>query len=146
MVRDKQPNTICRNPNCTHGEDGGRKHFYACLSCLRSQRWKAYCCCIECYEEYTKIVLESRRKDHEAILPERTDMTKDEVKQVMQKPVEEIDKYVKEVELKEYFDENPDSSIGDIVDTINKELDKKAIKSRRKNRYNKENKPAQTEV
>ena len=138
MAIAKKPNTICRNPNCTHGEDGGRKHFYACLSCLRNQRWRAYCCCIECYDEYTKLILDSREKDIKKQLPERTDMTPKEIEQVMEKTVEEVDKYTKEVELKEYFDENKNSSISEIIDSINSENDESEHKlekpKRRRNR------------
>lgn len=123
MAKTREPNTICRNPNCTHGEDDGRKHFYACMTCLRTEQWRAYCCSIDCYEEYTRIVLESRAKAKE--LPERTDMTKNEIEQVMNRPVEDVINYTKNVELKDYIEENPGSSIGQIVDKVNADIDKK---------------------
>ena len=133
MTKIRQPNTICRNPNCKHGENGEPKHFYACYSCLKNQRWRSYCCCIECYDEYTKLILESRATNQkEKPLPLRTDMTEKEIKTVIDTPQREIDTYTKEVELKDYFDENPTGSIADAVDSINKSIDKTRKKSRRK--------------
>lgn len=124
MAQIKKPNTICRNPNCTHGEDGGRKKFYACLTCLRKESWRAYCCCIECYEEYTRIVLDSRSKSKtESILPERIDMTSAEVKEVMETPIEQIEQYTKEVELKDYFEENPTSPLSEIIELVNTDIE-----------------------
>lgn len=124
MAQIKKPNTICRNPNCTHGEDGGRKKFYACLTCLRKESWRAYCCCIECYEEYTRIILDSRSKSKtESILPERIDMTSAEVKEVMETPIEQIEQYTKEVELKDYFEENPTSPLSEIIELVNTDIE-----------------------
>ena len=124
MAQIKKPNTICRNPNCTHGEDGGRKTFYACLTCLRKESWRAYCCCIECYEEYTRIILDSRSKSKtESILPERIDMTSAEVKEVMETPIEQIEQYTKEVELKDYFEENPTSPLSEIIELVNENIE-----------------------
>lgn len=133
MVKVRKPNTICRNPNCKHGENGEPKHFYACLSCMRGERWRSYCCCVECYNEYTQLVLESREKEHkERELPLRTDMTESEIKQVMETPQRVVDAYTKEVELKDYFDDNPTGTIADAVESINKDIDKKRNKNRRK--------------
>lgn len=124
MAQIKKPNTICRNPNCTHGEDGGRKKFYACLTCLRKESWRAYCCCVECYEEYTRIVLDSRSKGKtEPVQPERIDMTPAEVKEVMETPIEQVEQYTKEVELKDYFEENPESPLSEIIELVNTDID-----------------------
>lgn len=124
MAQIKKPNTICRNPNCTHGEDGGRKKFYACLTCLRKESWRAYCCCVECYEEYTRIVLDSRSKGKtEPAQPERIDMTPAEVKEVMETPIEQVEQYTKEVELKDYFEENPESPLSEIIELVNTDID-----------------------
>ena len=106
MSEIRKPNTICRNPNCTHGEDCGRKHFYACLACLRTESWRAYCCSRECYEEYVQLVLFNRSKSREEKFPERTDMTIPEIETVWNKPIKEVENYTKEVELKDYFEEN----------------------------------------
>lgn len=145
MAQVKKPNTICRNPNCTHGEDGGRKHFYACLTCLRKESWRAYCCSIECYDEYTKAILDSRSKSNSAPLPERTDMTETEIKAVMEKPIEEVETYTQEVELKDYFEENPHASLSQVVELVNEDIDAQPkveevseTRRNRKRRYNAE--------
>ena len=121
MATIKKPNTICRNPNCTHGEDGGRKHFYACMTCMRKESWRAYCCSVGCYEEYTRIILDSRAKANK--LPERTDMTVQEIKEVMEKPMAEVEEFTKTVELKEYFDENPGASLAEVIEQVNEDID-----------------------
>ena len=124
MANIKKPNTICRNPNCTHGEDGGRKKFYACLACMRRESWRAYCCSIECYEEYTKIILDSRSKgENEPIQPERTDMTSEEINKVMEAPIEAVEEYTKNVEIKDYISENPAASFSEIIEKINADID-----------------------
>lgn len=123
MAQIKKPNTICRNPNCKHGENGGRKMFYACMTCLRSENWKAYCCSAECYEEYTKIILESRSKGANVVMqPERLDMTPSEITEVMETPMQEVAEYTKEVELKDYFEENPGATLSEIVEKVNEDI------------------------
>lgn len=129
MVKVRKPNTICRNPNCKNGENGEPKHFYACLSCLRGERWRSYCCCVECYNEYTQLVLDSRAKANK---PQRTDMTEQEIEKVMETPQRVIDTYTKEVELKDYFDDNPTGTIADAVEQINKDIDENKKKSKKK--------------
>lgn len=127
MANVKKPNTICRNPNCTHGEDGGRKKFYACLACMRRESWRAYCCSIECYEEYTKLILDSRSKGNtEPIQPERIDMSSEEINKVMETPMEAVEEYTKNVELKEYISENPAASFSEIIEKINVDIDNKS--------------------
>lgn len=122
MASIKKPNTICRNPNCTHGVDGGRKRFYACLTCLRSESWRAYCCSVNCYEEYTKIILDSRSKNkHE--YPERTDMTDQEIQKVMDTPVETIKQYTETEELADYIQEQPGASLSTIIEKVNEDID-----------------------
>ena len=124
MANIKKPNTICRNPNCTHGEDGGRKKFYACLACMRRESWRAYCCSIECYEEYTKIILDSRSKgENKPIQPERIDMTSEEINKVMETPIEAVEEYTKNVEIKDYISENPAASFSEIIEKINADID-----------------------
>lgn len=133
MIKIREPNTVCRNPNCPNGENGEPKKFYACHSCLRNNRWRAYCCCIECYEEYTRLILESRQANKaDKPLPLRTDMTEKQIKDVMNTPQRVIDAYTKEVELKDYFDDNPTGTIADAVEKINKDIDENKKKSRRK--------------
>lgn len=133
MAQTRKPNTICKNPNCTKGADGGRKHFYACMSCLRNENWKAYCCSFECYEEYIRIVLADRAKSHENMLPDRTDMTQEEILNVMKQPVEDVEEYTKSVELADYTEENPNEPLSDILQKVNEDIDKGA-KARKKKR------------
>lgn len=141
MAETRKPNTICRNPNCKHGADGGRKHFYACMTCLRNETWRSYCCCFECFEEYTRIVLDMRAKAAEnnqkftPQRPERTDMTAEQIENVMQTDVAKIAEYTKEVELKDYFEENPNTPLADIIDQVNEDIDT-AAQRRRKKRKN----------
>lgn len=124
MANVKKPNTICRNPNCTHGEDGGRKKFYACLACMRRESWRAYCCSIECYEEYTKLILDSRSKGNtEPIQPERIDMSSEDINKVMEAPMEAVEEYTKNVEIKDYISENPAASFSEIIEKINEDID-----------------------
>ena len=133
MAQIKKPNTICRNPNCTNGTDGGRKHYYACMTCLRINQWKSYCCSMECYDEYTRIILADRAKTKEVQYPERTDMTVQEIKEVLKKPVEEVIEYTKTVELADYVAENPDDNITEIVNKVNEDIDAHS-KRKRKNK------------
>lgn len=59
LVEDK-PNHLCKNPNCTNGDDGGRKWYYTCDSCNHYNSWKSVACCELCYEEYISIILADR--------------------------------------------------------------------------------------
>lgn len=133
MAQVKKANTICRNPNCTHGVDGKPKMFYACYSCLKKERWRSYCCCYECYEEYTQIILKSRAEEKPIeVIQNRTDMTKEQILEVKNMPEEAVDEYVKTVELKDYFDEDPDMSIGEAVEKVNKDIERTSKRKRKK--------------
>ena len=126
----KEANTVCKYSGCTLGEDGGRKHYYACAYCAASERWKALACCREHYELYMKEVLEIREKEAKAFLAERTDMTEEEVKELKKKPLDQLEKEAKE-ELKEYADENGEVDIEEAVDKVNAELDKRRSKKKK---------------
>lgn len=54
MIKQVKPNHTCRNQNCHKGDDGGRKMYYACNSCVRGKPsfWQEFCCSLECYQEY----------------------------------------------------------------------------------------------
>ena len=132
MAMIKKPNTLCRNINCTNGDDGGRKYFYACLSCLRNESWRAYCCSIECYDAYIEAILKSRSVERKDRLPERTDMTVSEMEEVLKKPKAEVYAYTAEHELKEYMEENPYMVLSDIVDLVNKDIDEDKKKTRKR--------------
>lgn len=120
----KQPNTICKNRNCTKGKDGGRKHYYTCRYCVHSASWRSVACCEECYDEYMKQVAEAREHNEPVnLFPERTDMSQDEVRSlVMDAYYDDVVKATKE-ELSDEMEEAPGLGFGQIVDRINEQLD-----------------------
>lgn len=50
-------------------------------------------------------------------------MTSAEVKEVMETPIEQIEQYTKEVELKDYFEENPTSPLSEIIELVNTDIE-----------------------
>lgn len=46
-------------------------------------------------------------------------------------PDEVIDDYVKNVELKDYFEENPEMSIGEAVEMVNNDIDRDRKRKKR---------------
>jgi hypothetical protein len=107
----KKPNSLCKNIYC-------RKPFYACAFCTRTNAWRAVACSFECYTAYGDQVLEARAaKRNVNLLPERTDMTDTEMKEFMEKPLDEVIALTNE-ELKDYS-----GSVADIVTKINEEID-----------------------
>lgn len=117
----KKPNHICRYSGCTLGEDGGRKHYYACNYCDASESYKAVACCREHYDLYIKEVLASREAEKSLDLePERTDMSKEEVKEMKKKPLSVIKKET-EKDLKGYANKKGKVNIAKAVDKINEE-------------------------
>ena len=116
-------NHICKNPEC-------RKEYYACNYCTNTLNWRSVACSFECYQKYTDLVIAERSKGKAVkIIPERIDMTENEVIELMNRPTEEVLKETKE-QLEEYItDDNAD--ISSIVDEINKELDVKKSTSTR---------------
>ena len=120
----KQPNTICKHRNCTRGKDGGRKHYYTCRYCARTANWRSVACCEECYQAYMKQVAQARGLgDPPDVLPDRTDMTKEEVRVlVTETPLEDVVRETQE-ELADEIAASPGMDIGQIVDQINKQLD-----------------------
>ena len=125
-MAEKKPNHICKNPNC-------RKHYYACDLCDRRQNYKSVACSRECFEIYTNLVLESRMKNKKVdILPDRTDMSKEEVKKLMKKPVKEVEKKTKK-DLSDYIKDEEKINLTEIVEKINKDIDEKSTKHNNKN-------------
>ena len=122
----KETNHICKNAHCPNGKNGEPKHYYTCDYCDRSNQWKSLACSIECYEEYVKQVIEARNANNVVnIKPVRTDLTENEVDELMVTPIEEVLEKTKE-ELKEYTtDENGEiiTSISEAVTKINEEID-----------------------
>ena len=122
----KQPNTICKNVNCHHGADGGRKHYYTCRYCVGTMNWRAVACCEECYQAYMEQV-EAARSHGDAVdtLPERIDLTKTEVEQLVSSDNMGELLTQTQAELADVFEENPHYSIADAVDEVNREIDRK---------------------
>lgn len=119
----KKANHKCKWSGCTLGKDGGRKEYYACDYCDATENWKSMACCKEHYDLYVKEILEARAKGESVdTLPERTDMTKAEVKKLKNKSLKEV-KAKTEAELKDYADEDGEVDILEAVNKINEELD-----------------------
>nr|DAP06628.1 MAG TPA: hypothetical protein [Caudoviricetes sp.] len=107
-------NHVCCNPNCTKGEGGGRKHYFACDYCDRTNSWKSICCSIECFNEFS--TLQEKRENN------RTDKTDEEMRLLMSTPVEEV----KEQTISDLSAAGVDTTDGILaaVDAVNAELDK----------------------
>lgn len=127
-----KPNTVCKYSKCDKGEDGGQKHFYACTYCTGTQSWRSMACCKEHYDLYIQEVLAERAKGNDVDLyPDRTDMTKEEVKELATQTEEELVAKTKE-ELADYVDEDGNLNVTEAVDQINEELNGKAKTSTKK--------------
>lgn len=125
----REPNHICKNINCPNGINGEPKHYYACNYCDRSNQWRSMACSIECYEAYMQQIAEARSKNKKVdILPDRTDMNKEEVKDLLEQPIEKVMKDTKE-ELKEYLDD--ETTIAQAIETINSEIDNNRVHSKK---------------
>lgn len=120
----KKPNTICKNRDCHKGEDGGRRHYFVCRYCTHTENWRAVACCWECYMAYQAQLIAARsNRETVDLLPERTDMTRDEVHAlIFDTPVEQVIADT-EAELAEELEEHPSMGFSDIVDIINQELE-----------------------
>lgn len=129
----KQPNTLCKNVNCTKGVDGGRKHYYACAWCAHSENWRSVACSWDCYLEFQQQLIEARNHNKPVdTLPERTDMTPVEVEQLIAAD-DDVVRAATEIELADEIEENPSYGFDMIVDQINEELDYQcAVKAKRK--------------
>lgn len=120
-----KPNHICKNPNC-------RKLYYACNFCDKSNNWRSVACSLDCFKEYTDLVIEERTKGKKNVMkPERTDMTEKEVDELLNKPLEVVLQETKE-QLKEYANEDGTIDFKNAVDEINKNIDKKSCGAKRK--------------
>lgn len=125
-----KPNHICKYSGCTLGDDGGRKHYYACDYCDRTETWRSMACCIEHYELYIKEVLEARAANKAVnTLPERTDKTESEVKEILTQDENQALESAKE-ELKDYM--SCGETIAEAVEKANSDIEKKNSKRRRR--------------
>ncbi len=125
-----KPNHICKYSKCDLGEDGGRKHYYACNYCDRTNAWRSAACCKEHYDLYVQEVLEARSKNKVVnILPERTDKSQEEIQNLYEKSETAVLEETKQ-ELKEYL--NNGETIAEAIEVINTEIDNSNKKSRRR--------------
>jgi len=116
-----EPNHICKNINCTKGEDGGRKHFYACDYCNKTYSWRSMACCIECYDEYMMQVAQARSQNKPVDLyPERTDKTHKEVIDSIENTTIEEAKNKTMEELSDYKEDIKTIGLNKTIDKINK--------------------------
>lgn len=118
-----KPNHICKNRLCTKGADGKRKHYYACNFCDKHQNWRSVACSFECYLAYMEQVSEARSKNQDIpVVPERTDMTRKEVEELINMPDEIVIAQTKE-QLRDYINADGSVDFARAVDEINRELD-----------------------
>lgn len=122
-----KPNHICKNRLCAKGPDGGRKHYYACNFCDKHHNWRSVACSFECYLAYMEQVSEARNKGNDLpVAPERTDMTKKEIEELINMPDDIVIAQTKE-QLRDYINADGSVDFARAVDEINRELDEKAI-------------------
>lgn len=115
-------NHICRYSGCTLGKDGKPKEYYACDYCDRINSWRSVACCREHYDSYIREELDRKsRKGILDLLPNRTDKTKEEIRQLYNIPAEEVFNQTKE-SLKEYINDDM-SNLNDAIEQINQEID-----------------------
>lgn len=117
----KIANTVCRNINCHKGKDGGRKKYYSCAYCLKTESWRTVACSPECYAEYIHQVRIARGQ----IKPERLDMSDDQIQNIVKNGDE--NKLLKESfdEISTILGKRQNGSIEDAVDAVNRMLDKR---------------------
>lgn len=106
-------NHICCNPNCHKGDNGGRKAYFACDYCDRTNTWKSICCSVECYNEFMAL---GKKKTHN-----RIDKTESEVAALMAEPEESVKK--RSVEELENAGFDTSNGISEAIDEVNKEID-----------------------
>jgi hypothetical protein len=107
-----EPNHVCKNCG---------KEYYCCRSCDKINSWKAVGCSIECFTAYTSSVVQIRANE-----------LKKEIEEKSLAELKELDKQ----ELAKEIEENPESTISQIVDEINKTNSKNYVKkSKNKRKY-----------
>ena len=128
-----KPNTICKNPNCHKGEDGGKAHYYTCRTCIKTANWRTVACSPECFAEYLEFIAKREKIDKEEIMmPERTDMTKEEIKDVKENMSEDEALKLTKEELKDYKEEMDLGGVSRAVDAANEDIKKKQTTKRKR--------------
>ena len=84
--------------------------------------WRSVACSPECYTEYVNQVEIARASNKIVnILPERTDMTVEQVQELINTPTEEVIETTRE-ELRDYADDLMVLGLNGIIDKINDEI------------------------
>lgn len=107
-----KPNHICKNPDC-------RKQYFACNYCDATRAWHSACCSEDCYIKYVDYI---KRNNKIIGLPERIDMSEDDVIKLMNMPIDKVKEdtinSLMESEYKEYFESH---TLEETIDKINKD-------------------------
>ena len=130
--KNVKPNTVCRNKNC-------RKLFFACKTCVGQNQWRAIACSFECYNEYTEQVMKARSLGETvSLLPERLDMTEQEVVEFQKKDPDEIkDEALTELIDLGYSEELESVGVHETVKMINEDIDNSSNEYKPKKKKNK---------
>lgn len=116
-------NHVCKYSKCNLGENGQPKKYYACDYCDRTNSWRSIACCFEHYNLYIDEELEKKSKINKInLLPNRTDMTSDEIKSLYNTPADQVLEKTQQ-DLQEYMDKYGVYDIGNVIVKINEELD-----------------------
>lgn len=117
-----QPNHICKFSGCKLGKDGKPKEYYACDYCDRINSWRSVACCREHYDSYIREELDKKSmKTVLDLLPNRTDKTKEEIRQMYNVPAEQIMEQTR-ADLKDYLKDDM-SNLNDAIEQINQEIE-----------------------
>lgn len=93
------------------------KEYYACNYCDRTD-YRRFACSQECF---AKVAWKFGAK-YAHLRPQRTDMTEEQIDDLMEKPIEQVKAESLE-ELKDYREEIEQIGFNGVVSMINKELD-----------------------
>ncbi len=119
-------NTICKYSKCSLGKDGGRKHYYSCSYCAATGNWRTLACCREHYELYVEEVLAARNAGAVPdLLPERTDLTAEELADLRTWPGEALLARTKK-ELGGYAVLLETCGLSEVIGEVNRDLDQAA--------------------
>ena len=80
-------------------------------------------CCFEHYQLYIEEVVRNRAQNKKINpLPERTDISNDELSELMKQPIDSV-KEKTEKELSAYINEGESFNVSNVVEKINQEID-----------------------
>ena len=111
-----KPNHICKYSKCNN-------EYYACNVCDHINSWRSMACSKEHYDLYIKEVLAARAKGKTVdVLPERTDMTKEETKEMLNSSIQEAQAKTEE-ELKDYSEYLKENGLAETIEKVNQDID-----------------------